>query len=356
MIAIAAVDANWAIGYENRLLARIPEDQKFFRETTSGGVVVMGRKTLESFPGAKPLPKRINIVLSGNADYRAEGAVIVHDEKELAEELKKYSGQKIFLIGGAYVYRTFLDHCETALITKIDHSYTADAYFPNLDEDPAWELVEEGEPKEHEGLRYRFCRYERRRLTWEKVKEKHIIQNEWIDFRETAYRLPDGTVFEPFYSFSRRDYVVIVATDEDGKFLCVRQFRQGIERVTVEFPAGGIERKDGKEYRGSDSEEKPGDHEDSLAAAKRELLEETGYESDEWTHLLTIPSNATISDNFAYVYAAGNCRRVSKQSLDETEFLHVELHSEEEIREAVRNGEFAQAVHVMAWLLWKEAR
>ena len=79
-------------------------------------------------------------------------------------------------------------------------------------------------------------------LTWEEVSTEHIVQDEWIDFRRSAYRFPDGSVFEPFYSYSRRDYVVIVASDTEGKYLCVRQFRQGIREVTTEFPAGGIER------------------------------------------------------------------------------------------------------------------
>lgn len=184
-------------------------------------------------------------------------------------------------------------------------------------------------------------------LEWKEISTEHIVQDEWIDFRKSAYRFPDGSVFEPFYSYSRRDYVVIVASDVDGKFLCVRQFRQGIKKVTTEFPAGGIERKDGKEYgEGNDLSV-----ENALLAAKRELLEETGYESDEWKHLLTVPSNATMADNYAHLYVARNCRRVSEQSLDETEFLNVMLLSAQEIEEMIEKGEFQQAIHIMAWLL-----
>ena len=87
-------------------------------------------------------------------------------------------------------------------------------------------------------------------LAWEEISTEHIIQDEWIDFRRSAYRFPDGSVFEPYYSYSRKDYVVIVASDTEGNYLCVRQYRQGIEEVTTEFPAGGIERADGKEYGG----------------------------------------------------------------------------------------------------------
>ena len=89
---------------------------------------------------------------------------------------------------------------------------------------------------------------EKEALVWEEICTEHVVQDQWIDFRRSSYRLPDGSVFAPFYTYSRRDYVVIVATDEDGNCLCVRQFRQGIRQVTTEFPAGGIERTDGREY------------------------------------------------------------------------------------------------------------
>lgn len=208
-------------------------------------------------------------------------------------------------------------------------------------------------------------------LAWEEIRCEHIVQDKWIDFRRSAYRFPDGREFEPFYSYSRRDYVVIVATDEDGNYLCVRQFRQGIGEVTTEFPAGGIERKDGREYAershgeaaaGTMAETTPDgsmekariSSEDALEAARRELMEETGYESDEWEHLLTIPSNATIADNYAYIFTAKNCRKVAGQSLDETECLNVILHTADEIEKLVHGGDFKQAMHVTAWLLSKE--
>ena len=123
MNLIAAVDKNWAIGRNNKLLVSIPDDMKFFRETTTGKVVVMGRKTLESFPGKKPLKNRVNIVLTGDRSYQADGAVIVHDMEELHEELKKYPSEDIYVIGGESIYKQLLDECDVAHITKIDYAY-----------------------------------------------------------------------------------------------------------------------------------------------------------------------------------------------------------------------------------------
>ena len=184
-------------------------------------------------------------------------------------------------------------------------------------------------------------------LEWEEVSTEHIVSDEWIDIRKSSYRFPDGSVFGPFYSYSRRDYVVIVATDTEGDYLCVKQFRQGIKMVTIEFPAGGIERSDGRQY-GSDGLSA----EDALDAAKRELSEETGYVSDEWEHLLTVPSNATIADNYAHIFSAKNCHLVGSQSLDDTEFLKVKKYDGDRIEEMIKNGEFPQAIHILAWLLY----
>ncbi len=184
-------------------------------------------------------------------------------------------------------------------------------------------------------------------LTWEEIRTEHLVRDEWVDFRSTDWRFPDGTELGPFYSFSCRNYVVIVASDEEGRFLCVRQFRPGIKQVTTEFPAGGIERKDGKEY--GDPNDNCG--EAPLDAAKRELLEETGYESDEWEHIFTVPSQATICDNYAYIFRAKNCRKVKAQHLDEAEYLNVEKLSAEEIEDLISTEKFQQAIHVMAWLM-----
>ncbi len=184
-----------------------------------------------------------------------------------------------------------------------------------------------------------------RELIWEEINTESIVRDEWIDFRQSAYRYPDGKVYAPFYTYSKKDYAVIVASDEDGQYICVRQFRQGIKEVTTEFPAGGIESADSRSAGENRREE------DALECARRELREETGYESSEWTHLLTIPSNATICDNYAWLFMARNCRKTGEQHLDETERLNVLKLSADQIEERIRTGDFQQAVHVLAWLL-----
>ncbi|MCI7492048.1 MAG: dihydrofolate reductase [Lachnobacterium sp.] len=163
MNLIAAVDENWAIGKNNQLLVRIPADQKFFREMTTGRVVVMGRKTLESFPNGQPLKNRTNIVLTHNKDYAVKDAVVVHSMDELHEELKKYDSDDVFVIGGEKIYEQLLDECDVAHITKIDFAYDADAYFPNLDQNPDWEITGDSEEQTYFDLEYYFYRYEKKR-------------------------------------------------------------------------------------------------------------------------------------------------------------------------------------------------
>ena len=162
MNAIAAVDANWAIGNKNRLLTSIPADMKFFRENTMGHVVVMGRKTLESFPNGLPLKNRVNIVLTANRSYKVKDAVIVHTKEELLEELKKYDSNELYVIGGGSIYEMLIPYCDTAYITKIDHAYAADTYFPNLDQMDDWEMTEVSEEQTCFDLEYVFAKYERK--------------------------------------------------------------------------------------------------------------------------------------------------------------------------------------------------
>ena len=161
MNLIAAVDQNWAIGNKNKLLVRIPDDQKFFRETTTGKVVVMGRKTLESFPNGLPLKNRTNIVLTHDKNYQVKDAIVLHSLEELHAELQKYPSEDIYVIGGETIYRQLLHECDVAHITKIDYAYDADAYFPNLDERPEWKITADSEEQTYFDLEYYFYKYER---------------------------------------------------------------------------------------------------------------------------------------------------------------------------------------------------
>ena len=161
MNLIVAVDKNWAIGCGNRLLVSIPADMKFFRETTMGKVVVMGRKNLESFPAGQPLKNRTNIVITKDKNYKVKDAVVVTSVEEALEELKKYGEEEIYVIGGESIYRQLLPYCKTAYVTKIDHTYEADTYFPNLDEMEDWKMTGITEEQTYFDLEYVFTRYER---------------------------------------------------------------------------------------------------------------------------------------------------------------------------------------------------
>ncbi|MDD2979335.1 MAG: dihydrofolate reductase [Hespellia sp.] len=161
MKVIVAADKNWAIGNNNQLLVSIPSDMKFFRSETMGKVVVMGRKTLESFPSGQPLKSRTNIVLTKDKNYEVKGAIIVHTMEEMLEEIKKYDTNDVYVIGGESIYRQLLDYCNIAYVTRIDHAYQADTHFPNLDEMDDWKLVEESEEQTCFDLEFAFTRYER---------------------------------------------------------------------------------------------------------------------------------------------------------------------------------------------------
>ena len=161
MNIIAAVDKNWAIGKNNELPVRIPMDQKFFRETTTGKVVVMGRKTLESFPNGLPLKNRTNIVFNKDPAYQVKDAIVVHSMEELHRELEKYDTNDVYVIGGQKIYEQLLDECDVAHITKIDYAYDADAYFPNLDEKPEWKITADSEEQTYFDLEFYFYKYER---------------------------------------------------------------------------------------------------------------------------------------------------------------------------------------------------
>ena len=161
MNLIVAVDENWAIGNGNKLLVSIPQDMKFFRETTMGKVVVLGRKTLETFPGGQPLKKRTNIVITRDPNYEVKDSIVVHSVEEALEELKKYDEEDIYVIGGDSIYKQMLPYCKLAHITRIHHAYEADTYFPNLDEMEDWEITGISDEQTYFDLEYEFVRYER---------------------------------------------------------------------------------------------------------------------------------------------------------------------------------------------------
>ncbi|MGB4658336.1 MAG: dihydrofolate reductase [Mobilitalea sp.] len=163
MQLIVAVDKNWAIGYQNKLLVSIPADMRFFREETANKVLIMGKNTLESFPGGQPLINRVNIVIALEKDYKAKGTIVVYSIEEALEEAKKYKSEDIYVIGGASIYKQMLPYCDKAYITKIDFAYQADTYFPNLDEMEDWILSEESEEQTYYDLAYTFCTYHRQK-------------------------------------------------------------------------------------------------------------------------------------------------------------------------------------------------
>ena len=162
MNLIVAVDKNWAIGYNNGLLVSIPEDMAFFRNTTTGKVIVMGRKTLESFPNQKPLKNRTNIVISTKKDYKVDGAIVVNSIDKALDEAKKYNTEDVYVIGGGAIYNQMLPYCDTAYVTYINNNYAADTYFPNLDEDNDWELAQESEENTYFDIEYFFRTYKRK--------------------------------------------------------------------------------------------------------------------------------------------------------------------------------------------------
>ena len=157
MNLIAAVDQNWAIGKDGDQLCYIPADLKRFKALTTGHAVILGRKTLATFPGGRPLKNRRNLILSRNAAFAPEGAEVFADVDSLLEAAPAGA----FVIGGESGYKALLPYCDKAYITKIDRAWPADSFFPDLDADPAWQVTEEGEPLEHEGLAFRYVTYER---------------------------------------------------------------------------------------------------------------------------------------------------------------------------------------------------
>ena len=161
MNLIVAVDKNWAIGNKNELLIRIPKDQRFFKDSTFGKTVVMGRKTFESFPNGLPLKGRLNIILTNDINYQVCNAVVLNCLDDLYDELKKYETKDIYVIGGESIYKQLLDKCDTAYVTKIYSNFEADSFFPNLDNNTKWEIIYESEKETYSNIEYNFCTYNR---------------------------------------------------------------------------------------------------------------------------------------------------------------------------------------------------
>ncbi len=164
MFLIAAVDKNWGIGYKGELLCRVSADLKNFRAVTSGKTVILGSKTLSTFPGGRPLKNRRNIIMSRRDDYTVEGAEVAHSVSEL---LSMLGDEDAVVIGGESIYRLLLPYCSSAIITKFDSTFESDAFIPNLDSSPEWKLKSVSETFYAEdtdslpGMAYTFCEYVR---------------------------------------------------------------------------------------------------------------------------------------------------------------------------------------------------
>ncbi len=161
MILIAAADKNWAIGNDGGLLYSLPDDMRFFRETTMGATVIMGRKTLESMPGGRPLKGRRNIVLSKTGAVSAEGVEVCNSVDEVLSLCENIEGD-VFVIGGAAIYRALLPFCDTAFVTRIDATCKADRFLPDFDAMPDWEEAARSEKQENNGIEFAFVTYKRK--------------------------------------------------------------------------------------------------------------------------------------------------------------------------------------------------
>lgn len=157
MNVIVAVDENWGIGRNGELLARISADLRRFKALTTGHAVILGRKTLQTFPGGKPLPGRENLIMSTKMDAAPEGARVFRD----LDSLLDYAPEDAFVIGGETVYRELLPYCEKVYVTKIHKTFDSDAFFPDLDALSGWKVTEKEDPLEENGVRFSYVTYER---------------------------------------------------------------------------------------------------------------------------------------------------------------------------------------------------
>ena len=158
MDAIVAVYDDWGIGRDGTQPIAVSADRKFFRETTKGAMVIVGRKTLADFPGGNPLPKRVNVVLT-RQDVQIPDVVICHSPEDAVELAK--TAQRAMVIGGGSIYKQLLPYCDTAYITKVHTTPESDTFFPNLDADPRWELTQVLQSGEENGIAYEMCLYKK---------------------------------------------------------------------------------------------------------------------------------------------------------------------------------------------------
>lgn len=161
MNMIVCVDDRWGIGCGEQLLVNIPDDKRFFREKTTGGVVLAGRKTMETLPGYRGLPRRKNLVMTHDPQYQFPDAVSVHTVEEALRELRRYEEDRQYIIGGGEIYKLFLPYCNRVYVTKVHQTFPADVFFPDLDADPAWKSASQSECLRYEDLAYQFLTYEK---------------------------------------------------------------------------------------------------------------------------------------------------------------------------------------------------
>ena len=164
MNLIVEVENKWARGYKNDLLISKHDDMKFFRETTTGNVIIMGRKTLNSFPNGRPLKNRVNIVITKDTNFKADGAIVVNSIEEAVKEAEKYNDKEAYVIGGGSIYEQMLPYCDTAYVTYIDNSYSADTFIPNLDKlTDEWYIADESDECTYFEIEYYFRTYKRQK-------------------------------------------------------------------------------------------------------------------------------------------------------------------------------------------------
>ena len=158
MELIVAVYDDWGIGKDGTQPIALSADRKFFRETTKGTMVIVGRKTLADFPGGRPLPNRVNVVMT-RQDVEIPDVVMCHSPEEAAELAK--TAERAMVIGGGSIYKQMLPYCDTAYITKVHTTPESDTFFPNLDKDPQWKLTEILQSGEENGISFEMCLYKK---------------------------------------------------------------------------------------------------------------------------------------------------------------------------------------------------